>query len=102
MRPIRIFAFLCAAIGVLLLLSDFIVRDQALALAAFSMLTGSAVFGILLLRPIHAPGDDVWTEIAWGRFFVAIIYTSMAIVFLLAMTHTPDAARFVHAVRAAL
>jgi ABC-type phosphate transport system permease subunit len=97
-----ILVMVLAAMGGLLFLSDLVVRDQALPLAAFGLLAAAAVVGILLLPTISSKSDDAWTTIPWGKIFVAIVYASLAIACLLAMTHTPDAARFLHEVRAAL
>jgi hypothetical protein len=100
-RFLRLLAVISSAAAALLLLSDVVVRDQALVLAGFGLLAASAVFAILLIPPINE-GDDPWVRISWGKFFVAIIYASIAFACLVAMAHTPDAARVAHAVRAVL
>jgi hypothetical protein len=102
-RFLKMLALLWAAAALLLLLTDaLVVRDEALVLAASGLLAGSAVFGILLIPPIDAQSDDPWAKVAWGKFFVAIVYASIAAACLVAMAHTPDAARWAHALRAAL
>src|ERR1043166_6422185 len=101
-RLIRALVCILGITGVLLLLSDVLVRDQALPLAAVASLAGSAVLAILTIPTISAQTDDAWTKVGWGKFFVAIVYASITAACLVAMAHTPDAARFVHAARAAL
>ncbi|HEY2321441.1 MAG TPA: hypothetical protein VGJ82_01135 [Thermoanaerobaculia bacterium] len=46
--------------------------------------------------------NDPWASVSWGKFFVAIVYASIAVACLVAMTHTADAARFAHALHAVL
>src|ERR1043166_6180303 len=77
------------------LIADAFVRDQALMLAAFASLAISGVSAILKM-------NDPWTNVSWGKFFVAIVYASIAVVCLVAMAHTADAIRFAHAVHAVL
>jgi ABC-type phosphate transport system permease subunit len=101
-RMVRVFAMVLAAMGGLLFLSDLVVRDQALPLAAFGLLAAAAVLGILLMPTIRSKSDDAWSTIPWGKLFVAIVYASLAIACLAAMAHTADAGRFLHAVYAAL
>ena len=68
--------------------------------AALAALSSLAAIGVVLM-PAPRLGD-VWERVAWGKFVVAIVYASIAFVCFLAMAHTPEAARLVHAARAAL
>jgi hypothetical protein len=101
-RNIRLLAVIWAVAAALLLLSDLVVRDRALALAGSGLLAGLVVLAILTMLPSQTQSEDAWAKIAWGKFFVAIIYASMAVACLVAMVHTPDAARLIHEVRAVL
>jgi hypothetical protein len=94
---------ICSAVaGALLLMSDAVVHDWALAFGSLGLLAASAVGGILVVPAANGQSDDVWARFAWGRFFVAIVYASIAVACFLVMAHTPDATKFVHALRAAL
>jgi hypothetical protein len=84
------------------LIADAFVRDQALTLAGFAALAISAVAAILLVPARLAEPNDPWATVAWGKFFVAIVYASIAVACLVAVAHTADAARFAHAVRVVL
>lgn len=84
------------------LIADAFVRDQALLMAGFGFLAISAAAAILLVPARIADVSDPWATVSWGKFFVAIVYASIAVVCLVAMAHTADAARVAHAVRAVL
>jgi hypothetical protein len=83
----------------LFLIADAFVRDQALTLAGFASLAISAAAAILLVPARMAEPHDPWATVAWGKFFVAIVYASIAVACIVAVAHTADAARFAHAVR---
>ncbi len=84
------------------LVADAFVRDQALMLAGVGMLAISAAAAILLVPVRNAEFHDPWETVSWGKFFVAIVYASIAVVCIVAVAHTADAARVAHAVRAVL
>src|ERR1051326_2849776 len=78
------------------LVADAFVRDQALMLAGVGMLAISAAAAILLVPTRNAEAVDPWATVAWGKFFVAIVYASIAVVCIVAVAHTADATRPVH------
>src|ERR1051325_525953 len=92
-------ALLAAILGVLLLAGEAVVRDQALIFAALAALAGSAALGIVAMPNAITNAGDPWGDVAWGKFFVAITYASIAVACFIALEHTPDAARFAHAIR---
>lgn len=100
-RALAIVAAVSAFVALLLLASDAVIRDWATIFGALGLLAGSAVLAILLI-PANMQTDDAWAKVAWGKLFVALVYASIAVACFVTMAHTPDAARFVHAVRAAL
>jgi len=100
-RVLAIVAVVVAVIALLLLASDAVVHDWAMIFGALGLLAAAGVLGILLI-PANMQTDDVWAKVAWGKLFVALVYASIAVASFVTMAHTPDAARFVHAMRAAL
>ena len=84
------------------LIADAFVRDQALILAGSAALAISAATAILLV-PARLPDEnDPWATVSWGKFFVAIVYASIAVACLVAVAHTPDAERFARIIHLAL
>jgi hypothetical protein len=76
------------------------VRDQALIFAALAASwPGSAALGIMVMPSALTSAGDTWMDVAWGKFFVAITYASIAVACAIALEHTPDAVRFAHAIR---
>lgn len=61
--------------------------NQEWMLAALAMLAISAAIAILFV-PKRAQTNDPWARVSWGKFFVAIVYASIAVVCLVAMAHT--------------
>jgi len=100
-RVLAIVAVVVAAFALLLLASDAVVHDWAMIFGALGLLAAAGVLGILLI-PANMQTDDAWAKVAWGKLFVALVYASIAVACFVTMAHTPDAARFVHAVRAVL
>jgi hypothetical protein len=101
-RFLTLLTLIAAIAASAFLIADAYVRDQALMLAGFGMLAVSAASAILLVPARLADVDDPWATVSWGKFFVAIVYASIAVACLVAVAHTPDAARFAHALRVAL
>ena len=101
-RLLAVGSVVAAFAGLLLMLGDAVVRDQAMILAGLGVLAISVALGITLMPSPNAPVNDVWVSVPWGKFFVAIVYASIAVACLVAMAHTPDAARVAHALRAAI
>ncbi|HEY2829439.1 MAG TPA: hypothetical protein VGJ88_04920 [Thermoanaerobaculia bacterium] len=66
-------------------------------LAAFGTLAVAAAVAILVVPSRRAVTSDVWARVYWGKFFVAIVYASIAVACLVAMAHTAEAARVAHA-----
>ncbi len=96
-------AVLLAAAGVLLLVFGSEIRDQAALLAAVAFLCSA--FGTWVgggLPAFAETSGDPFESIAWGRFFVALVYASLAVVCFAAMAHAPDFGRFVHSMRAVI
>jgi hypothetical protein len=84
------------------LIADGFVRDQALLMAGFGFLAISAGAAILLVPARLADVEDPWATVSWGKFFVAIVYASIAVACLVAVAHTADAERVAHTVRVVL
>src|SRR5438270_2239605 len=97
MKRNRFFTFLtliaCIAASALLI-ADAFVRDQALMLAGFGALAISAAAAILMVPARLADAGDPWASVSWGKFFVAIVYASIAVACLVAVVDTNDAAGF--------
>ncbi|GEM_PF-6657497 len=101
-RFLSAFSILIAFIGVVFLVGDAVVRDYALVFAALAALSIAAALSIVLVPRPRGEGDDAWESVAWGKWFVAAVYASIAAACIVAVIHTPDAARVAHALRAAL
>ncbi len=82
--------------GLVLLAADVIAEDQAMILGGLSLLCFAvATFSFATER--DTPEDpDFWSSVGWGKFFVGLVYASIAIMFLLAFFHSPDVARVAH------
>lgn len=94
------FALFVAFAGVLLLAGEAVVRDQAMIFAAIAALAASAALAVVALPTAFADSTSPWADVAWGKFFVAVVYASIAVTCIVATAHTADAARFAHAVAA--
>lgn len=96
-----VLASLLAASGLLILLSEVALRDQAALFASIALF--AAAVGVYAVGAFPAPtfpGGDVWENIRWGRLFVALVYVSIAVICFAAMLHAPDFGRFVHSLHA--
>ncbi|HEX3109019.1 MAG TPA: hypothetical protein VHU41_07985 [Thermoanaerobaculia bacterium] len=71
--------------------------SQVWMLAAFGTLAIAAAIAILLVPVRRVETSDLWSRVYWGKFFVAIVYASIAVMCLVAMAHTAEAARMAHA-----
>ena len=53
--------------------------------AALAALAGSAALGIMVMPSALTNAGDPWTDVAWGKFFVAITYASIAVACVIAL-----------------
>ncbi len=83
--------------GLILLAADLIAENQAMMLGGLTLLFFTVA--VFFLGPLRMPADrhDFWESVAWGKLFVAMVYASIAIMFLLAFVHSPGVT---HAIRA--
>lgn len=90
-RGAAVFVSLALAFGGLVLFAaDLIARDQALILGGLALLSlAVATFSIGTERDTPA-NPDFWSSIGWGKFFVGLVYASIAIMFVVAFFHSPD------------
>ncbi len=85
--------------GLILLVADAIAENQTMMLGGLALLFfGVAVY---FVGPFRGPDDrnDFWESVAWGKLFVAMVYASIAIMFLLVLLHAPTVT---HAMQAAV
>ena len=95
-----ILASLLGCCGFALLVSEFVIADQAALLASialFAMAVGVYTIGAM---PAPTMANDVWERIRFGQIFIALIYASIAVLCVAAMLHAPDCGRFVHVLKA--
>lgn len=58
--------------------------NQEWMLAALALLAISAAVAVLFV-PRRMETSDPWARVSWGKFFVAIVYASIAVVCLVAV-----------------
>jgi hypothetical protein len=76
--------------GLVLLAADVIAEDQAMVLGGLALLS-FAVATISFATERDTPDDDdFWSSVGWGKFFVGLVYASIAIMFLLAFLGSPE------------
>lgn len=61
--------------------------SQMWMLAALAVLAIATAIAVLLV-PRRAESSDPWARVSWGKFFVAIVYASIAVVCIVAIAHT--------------
>lgn len=85
-----------AAAGLMLLVADAIAEDQAMMLGGLTLLFVAVT--VYFLGPLRGPEDrtDFWESVAWGKLFVAMVYASIAVIFLIVLFHSPEVQ---HAIR---
>jgi hypothetical protein len=71
--------------------------SQVWMVAALGSLAIAAAVAVLLVPVRRVESSDPWARVYWGKFFVAIVYASIAVACLVAVAHTAEAARLAHA-----
>ena len=92
-----VIASILGGTGLLILLSEVALQDQAALFASIALF--AAAVGVYALGAMPSPtfpGRDIWETIRWGRLFIALVYASIAVICFAAMLHAPDFGRFVH------
>jgi hypothetical protein len=85
-----------ALAGLILLVADAIARDQAMMLGGLTLCFVSVTVYFL---PLRAPDDrrSFLEAVAWGKLFVAMVYASIAVMFLLVFLRSPEVVRAIRA-----